>query len=49
MDDLLPRLARVILLMTKQLNNLTQKDLMTLLKSPEMSGFFILLAKIEND
>ena len=49
MDDLLPRLARVILLMTKQLNNLTQKDLMTLLKSPEMSGFFKMLAKIEND
>ena len=49
MDDLLPRLARVMLLMTKQLNNLTQKDLMTLLKSPEMADFFKALAKFEND
>ena len=49
MDDLLPRLSRVMLLMTKQLNNLTQKDLMTLLKSPEMTGFFKQVAKIEND
>ena len=49
MDDLLPRLQRVILLMAKQLNNLTQKDLMVLLKSQEMSGFFKQLAKIEND
>ena len=49
MDDLLPRLARVVLLMSKQLNNLTQKDLMTLLKAPEMAGFFKTLAKIEND
>lgn len=49
MDDLLPRLARVILLMTKQLGNLTQKDLMTLLKSQETGGFFKVLAKIEND
>lgn len=49
MDDLLPRLTRVMLLMTKQLNNLTQKDLMVLLKSPEMSGFFKTIAKIEND
>jgi hypothetical protein len=49
MDDLLPRLSRVILLMTKQLDNLTQKDLMTLLKAPEMTGFFKILAKIEND
>ena len=49
MDDLLPRLTRVIHLMTKQLNNLTQKDLMVLLKSSEMAGFFKALAKIEND
>ena len=49
MDDLLPRLSRVMLLMTKQLNNLTQKDLMTLLKSPEMTGFFKQVAKIERD
>ena len=49
MDDLLPRLARVMLLMTKQLNNLTQKDLMTLLKAPEMAGLFKALAKIEKD
>ncbi len=49
MDDLLPRLQRVMLLMTKQLNNLSQKDLMFLLKSSEMTGFFKQLAKIEND
>lgn len=49
MDDLLPRLTRVMLLMTKQLNNLTQKDLMVLLKSEEMKGFFVQIAKIEKD
>ena len=47
MDDLLPRLARVIQLMTKQLHNLNQKDLMTLLKSEEVGEFFKTLSKLE--
>lgn len=48
-DDLIIRLKRVILLMTKQFGNLTEKDVLTLLKCQEMSGFFKAIAKIEKD
>ena len=48
-DDLIIRLKRVILLMTKQFGNLTEKDVLILLKSQEMSSFFKAIAKIEKD
>lgn len=49
MPDLLQRLTRVILLMTKQFGNLTEKDVLFILKSDEMTGFFKAIAKVESD
>lgn len=46
-DDLLPRLTRVIELMTKQLHKLTQKELMILLKSAEALKFFETIGELE--
>lgn len=49
MSDLLPRLTRVLLLFTRQMANLAEKDILALLKSQEMSNFLKALAKFEKD